>query len=93
MPNSFSYLSVSAAGALLAKAIAAVNGPVASRKEGHLGVLATLGADCWVHLARAGIKSAAGVASGCPARWAPLGLVGVALVGMILLIVSTKYKA
>ena len=53
MPYSVSYLSVAAAGALLAKAIAAVNGPVASGKEGHLGVLAALGADCGMHLARA----------------------------------------
>ena len=67
MPNSVSYLSVAAAGALLAKAIAAVNGPVASGKEGHLGVLATLGADCGMHLTRAGIESASGVASRCPA--------------------------
>jgi hypothetical protein len=53
MPYSLSYLSVAAAGALLAKAIAAVNGPVASGKEGHLGVLAALGADCGMHFARA----------------------------------------
>ena len=52
--------------ALLAIAVAAVDGSVASGSEGHLCVLAALGADCRMHLTRSA-KSAAAAAKSAAA--------------------------
>lgn len=84
-----SAVPAAARGPVGRKAVRAVHGPVATRLEGHLGVLATLGAHRGEHLplpalvAASGIASAGRIAAAClagdPALGAPTRLVGEAL--------------
>src|SRR3972149_447873 len=78
----------------LAEAVAAVDGPGPGREERYLGVLAALGTHGRVHLTPAAAVSAAAVApAGTPAgatEGAALGLVGVALFGVVLLVVRAE---
>src|SRR6266545_7515568 len=89
---------------LLAKAVAAVDGPVPARAEGYLCVLTALSADGVVHFALAAVATAAAVAAaavatvvaaaaGAPvlaAGRAALGLVCVALFAVVLLVVRAE---
>src|SRR5512133_3786329 len=56
--------------AVLLETVGAVDRPIAARLEGHLGVLATLGANDRIHLALATVATAVGGAAlaGCLAR-------------------------
>jgi len=78
---------------LLPEAIATVHWAVATRQEGNFGLLATLGTDGGVHLSRGPAIAAAEiafVAARLTAGRTALGLVGVALFGVIGLIVSAE---
>ena len=77
-----------------AEAIAAVDGAIATGAERDRSLIAALGANDRVHLARTPVKAeAVGGAVGTPclsARGAPLGLVRVTLFGMIRLIIGRE---
>ena len=91
-----------AAGPASAEAVIAVNRAISARSEGHLSVLAALGANCGVHLARGvvGESSASASASASAAlslgaarssaTWATSRLVCEASLLVITLVVSTK---
>src|SRR3970282_1402243 len=79
---------------LLAAAVAATAGADPSREDRALGVVAALGTHGGVHLTPSAAVSAAAVASaGAPAgatEGTALGLVGVALFGVVLLVVRAE---
>jgi len=90
-----------AAGPASAEAVIAVNRAISARSEGHLSVLAALGANCGVHLARGvvGESSASASASAAAlslgaarssATWATSRLVCEASLLVITLVVSAK---
>jgi len=89
-----------AAGPASAEAVIAVNRAISARSEGHLSVLATLGANCGVHLARgvvgessASASAAAALSLGAArssATWATSRLVCEASLLVITLVVSAK---
>ena len=89
-----------AAGPASAEAVIAVNRAISARSEGHLSVLAALGANCGVHLARGvvGESSASASASAAlslgaarsSAAWATSRLVCEASLLVITLVVSAK---
>ncbi len=83
--------------ALSAVAITTVDRPVTSRLERDRGIFAAIGTRYGMHLARASIVPAAAAAVaaagtlGAPcltAGWAALGLIRVALLGMVRLIIG-----
>ena len=89
--------------ALSAVAITTVDRTVTPGLEWDLGILAALGADHGMHLARASIVPAAAAAaaaetivplgaSGLTAGGTALGIISIALIGMVRLIVSTEDK-
>jgi len=80
---------------LLPEAVAAVNWAIATGLEGDFGLLATLGTDGGEHLSRgSAVAAAAAVVAFAAARLTAgrttLGLVGVALFGVIGLVVSAE---
>jgi hypothetical protein len=85
---------------LLSEAVATIHWAVLAGLEGYFGLLAALGTDGGVHLSRGAVIAAAGTAAAAAvvafaaarltACWTALGLVSVALFGVIGLIVGAE---
>jgi hypothetical protein len=86
---------------LLSEAVATIHWAVLAGLEGYFGLLAALGTDGGVHLSRGAVIAAAGTAAAAAAVvafaaarltacWTALGLVSVALFGVIGLIVGAE---
>jgi hypothetical protein len=84
---------------LLSEAVATIHWAVLAGLEGYFGLLAALGTDGGVHLSRGAVIAAAGTAAAAvvafaaarlTACWTALGLVSVALFGVIGLIVGAE---